>query len=152
MSCRQGCTQCCHVDLSVFSVEADFIRQWWNQLSESERKLRREQWAMAQAKGKNLLDQIVSPCRFLIEGGCSIYEARPVICRSHGLPLKRLEGEREEVDICPLNFTDELPEKKDWLDLDRVNTLLSLLQHQHPNSDERISLAQLRTELANSRD
>jgi Fe-S-cluster containining protein len=43
----------------------------------------------------------------LLDGACSVYEARPLICRSHGLPLvlERSKG-RQMVDVCPLNFTD----------------------------------------------
>ncbi len=35
-------------------------------------------------------------------GRCRTYDARPLICRSHGLPIQ-VQGRR---DVCPLNFTD----------------------------------------------
>lgn len=56
-----------------------------------------------------------------------MYDRRPVICRTHGLPLLiRGEGE-ERRDCCPKNFVGhslgDLP-GSDLLDLERLNTIL----------------------------
>jgi Fe-S-cluster containining protein len=75
-------------------------------------------------------------CVFLHNNACSIYEARPVVCRTQGLPLqlKRTDERDEEVELslCELNFSDEshLPAQREWLDLDRLNALLAIAQQQ----------------------
>ena len=39
-----------------------------------------------------------------------IYESRPLVCRTFGLPLR--EGDRYIGDICELNFNDASSEEK----------------------------------------
>lgn len=56
-----------------------------------------------------------------------MYERRPVICRTHGLPLIITEEGEEGRDCCPKNFVgrglDDLP-RGDLLDLVHLNTML----------------------------
>jgi Fe-S-cluster containining protein len=41
-----------------------------------------------------------------VDDACAIYGARPLICRTQGLPLLfEAEDGEAEVDFCPLNFT-----------------------------------------------
>ena len=64
-------------------------------------------------------------CAFLDgQGACRIYEDRPYVCRTQGLPLRWFEeSESEEVlerrDICPLNDIgtplEEIPDEDCWL-------------------------------------
>jgi Fe-S-cluster containining protein len=43
-------------------------------------------------------------CAFLASNNrCSIYEHRPAVCRSFGMPIKWAEGTAEARDICELN-------------------------------------------------
>lgn len=72
----------------------------------------------------------------LVDDRCSIYESRPLICRTQGLPLLvEAEDGGAEVDFCPLNFTaenalDDLDE--DYLvPLDDLNLKLALVNLQH---------------------
>src|SRR5436853_3382410 len=45
-----------------------------------------------------------TPCPNLNDAGeCMIYEHRPLVCRTFGLPLR--DGNRYLGDICELNFT-----------------------------------------------
>jgi Fe-S-cluster containining protein len=45
-------------------------------------------------------------CIFLNNHKCTIYEARPIICRTHGLPLLFVgEQGNWELSACELNFT-----------------------------------------------
>ncbi len=92
LQCRQGCSSCCVDGLTVFAVEAEPIRERYGELLAN---------GEAHAEGA---------CAFLDEqGGCRIYEERPYVCRTQGLPLRWLDdgdGEDEIVerrDICPLN-------------------------------------------------
>jgi Fe-S-cluster containining protein len=75
-------------------------------------------------------------CPLLIDNRCSIYESRPLICRTQGLPLlmKSEDGE-QEVDFCPLNFTgdgasDDLDEDH-LAPLDALNMRLALVNLEH---------------------
>ena len=94
LHCRQGCTSCCVDDLTVFEVEAAHIR---------------EHHAGLLASGAPHPE---GACAFLDgEGACRIYEERPYVCRTQGLPLRWIEernGLEEELrDICPLNDAGE---------------------------------------------
>ena len=57
----------------------------------------------------------VGRCAFLDErGSCRIYEDRPYVCRTQGLPLRWLEDDQsgrtvEFRDICPLNASPSRP-------------------------------------------
>jgi len=108
LNCRRGCSACCLDNLLVTRIEAEKIRR---------------------AHGALLADAEPHPrgaCAFLDEdGACRIYEDRPTICRSQGLPLRVIfENEAEEIeerrDICPLNSEggpalDALSEEDCWL-------------------------------------
>ena len=57
-------------------------------------------------------------CIFLKNHACTIYENRPVICRTHGLPLLFMNENYEwELSNCELNF-----KKFDFDDFDTQNT------------------------------
>jgi Fe-S-cluster containining protein len=97
MRCKRGCCDCCADGITVFEIEAERIRLHHAQLLESEQP---------HAEGA---------CAFLDErGACRIYEDRPYVCRTQGLPLRWLdrddEGETVEMrDICPQNDSEESP-------------------------------------------
>lgn len=108
LACGPGCADCCRRELTVTAVEAARIRREVESLGEAERAR-----LAARAEG-------AAPCVALGEDGrCAIYAVRPVVCRSHGLPLRLEEpaGLEEEagggaprrlpvVDACPKNFTE----------------------------------------------
>lgn len=116
VTCRPGCTGCC-VNLTVFPVEFHAIQQ-----------------AMARAgciPDAGAFDPTAA-CGFLHNGLCRIYPFRPVICRTHGLPILYLDnasGELAwEVSFCELNFRGrgsiEFTEDT-LLDLEGINEALS---------------------------
>lgn len=92
LQCGRGCSACCLDDLSVSRIEAERIRRAHPDLL------------------RNAEPHPVGGCAFLDgEGACRVYEERPYVCRSQGLPLRILfendAGEIEERrDICPLNL------------------------------------------------
>ena len=106
LACRAGCAGCCQDDLTVFEIEADVIRKRHPELLEG---------GLPHAPGA---------CAFLDdEGLCRVYEARPYVCRTQGLPLRWLDededGETFEArDVCPLNLEgtplEELPAEELW--------------------------------------
>jgi len=103
INCKKGCFSCCKDDLEVFGIEAEFIRKNQSQFLE------------------NHTAAPTGACAFLDEeGGCRIYDSRPFVCRTHGVPISYLQedemGEFEMLDICPLNEKgeplEELAEEK----------------------------------------
>jgi uncharacterized protein len=92
LACRRGCIGCCVDELTVFEVEAERIRRAAPELLEH---------GTPHPPGR---------CAFLdAEGACRVYEARPYVCRTQGLPLRWIDDELEAElrDICELN--DEGP-------------------------------------------
>lgn len=94
LACKAGCADCCVDNLTVFRIEAARIEA---------------------AHAALLADEAPHPegaCAFLdAEGRCRVYEVRPYVCRTQGLPLRWLEeDEAEEIiesrDVCPKNFVD----------------------------------------------
>lgn len=94
MACRRGCDACC-THIGVMAVEAIAMALAVARLPEAEREAIRQR-ARDMAGG--------DACPLLREGVCLLYDARPVICRSHGLPLLLEEEGGRRVDHCPLNF------------------------------------------------
>lgn len=142
--CRKGCSRCCMVDLSVFRVEADNIREWYTSLSSSEKKSLKEKWENDTPSGQ---------CSFLCEDSCTIYEARPLICRSQGLPLRFQEGGETYVDICPLNEDMmEVVKGVEILNLDLLNTILSKIEAMEGGERLRVDLTDLKKEFLKSED
>lgn len=97
LTCKRGCSDCCRDELTVFSVEANRIRTY---LEQSQTRL------LIHPEGS---------CAFLNprDKSCQIYEARPYVCRTQGLPLRFFEetdeGLAEFRDICPLNDNEYAP-------------------------------------------
>ena len=89
LQCRRGCADCCVDELTVFTIEAERIRR---------------AHAVLLAEGE---PAPVGRCAFLdAEGACRVYDVRPYVCRTQGLPLRWIEDDgAESRDICPLNDT-----------------------------------------------
>jgi Fe-S-cluster containining protein len=120
--CSKGCHTCCIQGLTVNGLERSAIRDYLT----SRPALRQEAEKNAAANPHQ-----GQRCAFLnAAGACLIYEARPVVCRSHGVPLKI---ERDVRDVCPLNFADmkidDIGEHY-FINLETLNTILVLLNRQ----------------------
>lgn len=64
-------------------------------------------------------------CPLLSHHHCLLYEARPIICRTHGLPIIYTANGEHKSDCCPLNLTEtESISGSSVVDLDKLNTLL----------------------------
>lgn len=131
MKCQQGCHGCCLPDLTVSALEASHIANY----------LRNHADVDALAREAEEKDAFAgSRCSFLnMQGSCTIYEARPIVCRSHGVPI-RFEGEEKQmlVDVCPLNFDDvELADidAADFINIDTLNTILAAIAKQFAPND-----------------
>jgi Fe-S-cluster containining protein len=90
LQCGRGCSGCCVDDITVFQVEADQIRS-------------NDRYTELLAHGTPHAE---GACAFLDPGGaCRVYDARPYVCRTQGLPLRWIDEEQEAEmrDICALN-------------------------------------------------
>jgi uncharacterized protein len=117
LACRQGCDGCCR-HLSLFWVEGAALGAALAGLPQAQVATIRRRARQAAPDG---------PCPLLSQGSCLLYVARPVICRTHGLPvlLANPQGQRQ-LDHCPENFRDmdHLPAGI-VLDLEVLNTTLA---------------------------
>jgi len=116
ISCSEGCSSCCTA-ISLFPVEAAALRAALDALPEEEASAIRSHLE-EHAGGER--------CPLLSHDRCLLYDARPVICRTHGLPILYSDGNERRVDCCPRNLDGcETLSGSAVIDLDRLNVLLS---------------------------
>jgi Fe-S-cluster containining protein len=127
LACRIGCTECCHGPFPINVLDAQRLREGWRALSAADvargaavrARALAAVAAMADAfpgdaaRGELAEDEGAqdvflarfarSPCPALdpATGGCDLYDARPVSCRTYGLPV-RLGA--EDLAPCRLCF------------------------------------------------
>jgi uncharacterized protein len=136
ISCRPGCDACCR-HLSIFAVEAAALKQALCALPDPDADFIRRKAELAGPE---------APCPLLHNGLCLLYRARPIICRTHGLPLLISRDGESGVDFCPENFRElsSIPGSA-VIDLDRLNATLTainaLFLHAFPGP-ERLTVAQ----------
>lgn len=115
MVCRQGCDSCCR-HLSLFPVEAYALAEALAALPTAEQKIIRARAVTATPE----------TCPLLVGGSCQLYQARPLICRTHGLPLLVVTETTKIIDFCPQNFNGitSFPGSA-VLELEQLNTVLA---------------------------
>lgn len=148
MQCRTGCSDCCRVRLSVTGVEAAAIASEALRWPEARRR------ALAPAPagpGPAPSDR----CAALDEAGrCRIYEARPIVCRSHGVPI-RMRREAQPVSLpvietCPRNFARTEPAPDCVLDQTTLSAMTLAIDREAGGDGSRVDLADLLAELAST--
>lgn len=153
LNCKNGCSRCCYTDISIFEVEAQNIRRWFNSLSPELKQQLREKWSMESGTGLDFQNRLVKPCVFLKDDSCSVYEVRPLICRTQGLAMKVATETATFADICPLNEDAlTLMKSSDILNLELLNTILSQMERVNADSADRlrVSLRELQNQLKDS--
>ena len=135
--CAEGCSACCRglFDISLldaFLVQTGFrclpLQQQATIRSKAEARLRQLQSDWPGLRHPYLLNNLPdelwtempeddqTPCPLLGEdGACLIYEHRPMICRTHGLPNIDTSGESFSDLYCSLNFAGIDPRTLDTL-------------------------------------
>jgi Fe-S-cluster containining protein len=140
MQCRRGCAMCCQRDLRLLPVEWRRVAAAVLALPEADRDVvravlyRQQEFTNDPASPFGASEAAADRCALLApDGSCRVFEARPLICRSHGLPI-RLDGRRT---TCALNFAgrlDAVPET-DVLDQAQLSVLAGLIDRLTPASD-----------------
>jgi Fe-S-cluster containining protein len=138
ITCSEGCSDCCTA-ITLFPVEAAALEAALQALPEDRRSAILRHVA-EHAGGER--------CPLLDHHRCLLYDARPIICRTHGLPIIYDEGDHRTTDCCPLNTVEgESLHGSAVIDLDRLNTLLvavNALYLSHVDRDdlpERLTIA-----------
>lgn len=115
LKCKNGCDLCC-MDYRIFPVEFYFI------LNRIRKNGKNPEWEYAENG---------HICVFLKNNSCTIYNNRPIICRTHGLPLLFANDDGDwELSVCDLNFTEfdfEEFEMENTFPQDMYNSKLFLL-------------------------
>ncbi len=117
LQCGAGCSLCCYGLFEIGSGDVPVIAEGLAAMHPSRRRkvIRRALEIVESSEHPNLrecspdekeafFDRTQStPCPNLDdEGKCMMYEHRPLVCRTFGLPLR--EGRKYIGDICELNF------------------------------------------------
>ena len=139
LRCVPGCCACCG-ELSVLPLEAAMINAAYAGLAPDLRTRIRD----AASAGREY-------CPFLVNRLCAIYGSRPLICRTHGLPIAYVNQEQGaiEVSACPENFSlDSQFDHGGLLFLDRFNGELQALNQRFARETgrdpgQRISLSRI---------
>jgi Fe-S-cluster containining protein len=122
MQCRKGCDSCCE-NIQVFPLELDAIKQFIKDNNATLPKERR-------------FNRYRKSCNFLVNSACTIYETRPIICRTQGFPLlyQNIAGDGYELSVCHLNFKGQNPDNfndSNALFMPAFNSKLFLLNREY---------------------
>ena len=106
-ACRMGCSHCCHIPVTISLVEAQLLgRASGRTPNPPDRSIRLTDQSSLEALDameRQLHDGPLTPCPFLRVGRCSVYEHRPMACRTllnlddDDLLCRHAEGAEAEV-------------------------------------------------------
>lgn len=152
MRCGSGCDSCCRTRLTITGVEAEAMRAHVLAMAPADR-------ARLAEVARRPFDERDMRCAALDDDGrCLVYDGRPIVCRSHGVPIRfwgEADGKRLPViDSCPLNFVAG-PERADRdciLDQETLSATLLAIDAEDADArgrdrGERVELATLLIEL-----
>jgi uncharacterized protein len=140
VECNSGCADCCHTRLTITGVEAEAITAEVAAWSPARRAALAATIAAAAPDRCAALDA---------DDRCAIYAARPLVCRSHGAPIRMRDPRGlPVVETCFRNFTRGGPGAADAdcvLDQTTLSALLLAVDREHAGgtSPPRIDLATL---------
>ena len=142
IACTKSCAgNCCRIHLSVYPVEAVSI-------AKALQKLAPEMRHRIQNKARHT--NSFGPCPLLEEGACLMYDARAVICRTHGVPVRTEYRGHRTVGFCTKNFKHPSPiPDEDVIDLALLNRSLARVNSRFVNGvalplppDKRFTIAE----------
>jgi Fe-S-cluster containining protein len=118
IDCKAGCAMCCHYHVMVTATEAFTIAEQINAMSsdrrdEIKRRISGTAARVATMSSAEYMRTNVA-CALLESGLCSVYEVRPIACRSH---------HSTDVGVCKRTFDD--PDSTEFGPLDYQRKLAS---------------------------
>lgn len=133
MVCKKGCDLCC-LDFDVFPVEFEAIKK----------QIEKE---YPEVLNQEMQEQNKGACAYLKNHACTIYTARPIICRTHGFPLVNMNkaGDQWELSFCHLNFTDvddEYFDDENIFEQDTYNSKLYLINKEYLAANPQLEYAE----------
>ena len=139
ITCSAGCSSCCTA-ITIFPVEAAALREALDSLPGPDAESIRRHVKQNTAGER---------CPLLSHHRCLLYTSRPIICRTHGLPIIYTEEQQLKSDCCPLNMTGAGSiSGTNVVDLDKLNALLVavnslyLSQSEAESWSERVTIAE----------
>lgn len=117
--CKKGCDECCKF-LTLFPVEAFNLAETFSALPHNLKQ-----------KIKNQIQAAPEACPLLVDSQCMLYPHRPIICRTHGIPIYMEKQGQPFIDFCPKNFKGitDFP-KQTLLSIENLNTTLTAINKQ----------------------
>lgn len=108
IKCRMGCMQCCHQIFKITMLDASLIIDHIKTLSiEAKVELKNKAIDYLDKQNLNIDKEPLKPnlaCPALSDKGeCTIYEARPIICRRFGPPIYNYKTP-DKIFACEVNF------------------------------------------------
>lgn len=128
INCRKGCSSCCHNRLYLFKIEFDRLKKAYLRLSQPLKTLIKKEADLKWQQGT---------CPLLVDGACSLYDIRPIICRTHGYPLqsKVRTKNQSQISVCELNFQGTRSyNDEDLIDVDEVGMILIGANREYVNT------------------
>ncbi len=119
IACKKGCDDCCK-NLTLFPVEAFYLSTAFVKIPKP-----------SQGQVIQKIEHQDGTCPLLIGNVCMLYDARPIICRTHGYPITMEKENKIQIDFCPKNFKEIATFPKEaLLSLEQLNaTLNAINQH-----------------------
>lgn len=118
LCCKKGCSHCCkRGDYPMSEIEFKYIMKGFEKLDENTKEIIKHN---IQEVKKGDTDSYI--CPFLIENQCSIYEYRPIVCRTFGVLTEDSNG-NPAYPFCStigLNFSKIYDKEKKHLSADLV--------------------------------
>jgi Fe-S-cluster containining protein len=126
LQCGKGCSLCCYGLFEIGAADIPIIAEGLAKMHPARRKTvvarAREIYETSEhpalrecspIEKEKFFDRTAStPCPNLNEAGeCLMYEHRPLVCRTFGLPLRN--GDRYIGDVCDLNFSESTQTEKE---------------------------------------
>lgn len=102
LSCKKGCSACCHMEVEVTSYETGILKAVveGGHKIDRERLLRQSLRSVQDSVWKQGTRNSDNRCVFLNqEGSCSIYEHRPVMCRRHSVSTPAINCDTPDAPI-----------------------------------------------------
>ena len=97
--CQPGCTACCTQSGDVYLTDDDVDRiARYLKLTPEEFRTRHCETDDGDLR---LAGPSEKPCQFVEEGGCSIYEVRPLQCRTFPFWPENVRSKRAWKNLCP---------------------------------------------------